>query len=53
MIANQTEYSRFEQRSVIKYLVIEMFDVYGGACFSKILLHVVGFYFVSQLPRSL
>ena len=44
MVANQTEYSRLEQRSVIKYLVTEkyklyeiyrrMWDVYGEACFS-------------------
>ena len=45
MVANQTECSRFEQRSVIKFLVAEkcktweiyrsVFDVYEEACFNK------------------
>ena len=44
MLANQIECTRFEQRSVIKYLVAEkcklceiyrrICDVYGEACFS-------------------
>ena len=45
MVANQTEFTRLEQRSVIKYLMTEnckpceiykrMCDVYGEACFSQ------------------
>ena len=45
-MANQTEYSRLEQRSLMKFLVAEkckpyeiykrIYDVYGEACFNQI-----------------
>ena len=45
MVANQTEYSRLEQQSVIKSLVVEKYklceiyrricDVYSETCFNK------------------
>ena len=51
MVANQTQCSKFQQRSIMKFLVADkykpceiyrrMYYVYGEACFSKINVYKV------------